>query len=154
HPARYFLNVGIYPLADRGDLVDETDLCREKRVGGVLDHLCRANVGRDDRRLRLEVAVRTGNTLARVAVGAAGCDAVGRTETHHSGAPAQTLGVAHAAESAARAVAAALERRKHPVAGADRHGAFVHHDQLATGRRVAAEALHCRAYLAHVGLTF
>src|SRR5437867_295914 len=44
-------DVGPDELADVGDLVDETDPCREKRVRGELDHLRGGDIGLNDRGL-------------------------------------------------------------------------------------------------------
>ena len=106
----------------------------------------------DDRRLGLQVAVQAGHALDRLGFGAAQHDAVRVAEVVDGGAFAQELGIADDAEARARAVAGALERGQHPVAGADRHGALVDDDQAALGWRVLAEAVRGGLDLAHVGL--
>ena len=48
--ARDLLHVGADLFAEIGDLVDEGDLGREERVGGVFDQLGGAPAGEQDRR--------------------------------------------------------------------------------------------------------
>jgi hypothetical protein len=43
--ARHLLHIGAHLLAQLGDLVDEGELGREKRVGGIFDHLGGAPLG-------------------------------------------------------------------------------------------------------------
>ncbi len=49
HPAGDFFDIRAQRLADIGDLIDERDLGREEGIGSVFDHLCRAQIGDDDR---------------------------------------------------------------------------------------------------------
>ena len=48
HAARDFFYIGAQSFADDADLVDEADARRQEGVGGVFDHLGRANIGDDD----------------------------------------------------------------------------------------------------------
>ena len=67
-PARHLDDVGAGLLADVGDLVDERDLGREKRVRGELDHLGAGDVGAHERRLerRVELDDRVAGPVAVV----------------------------------------------------------------------------------------
>src|SRR5579859_813967 len=152
HAARDFLHVGAEPLADTGDLVDKADLGCQERIRGVLDHFRGADVGLDDGRLGLQVAVEAGDAFDGLRLGAAQHDAVRMTEVIDGRAFAQELWIANHAEARAGPIARAFEGRQHPIAGADRHGALVDDDQAAFRRGVLAEAVRGRFDLGHVGL--
>ena len=154
HAPRDFLDIGAESLADAGNFVDKADLGCQKRVRGVFDHLGRAYVGLDDGRLRLKVAVQPRHAVDGPRVRAAEHDAIRMAEVVDRGSLAQKFGVADDAEVRTRAIAGALQSRQHPVTSADRHGAFVDHNQAALGRRMLSEAVGGRFDLGHVGFAF
>ena len=80
-PRATSFDVGAEALADRGDLVDEADLGGQERVGGVLDHLGRAQVGADDRRLGFRFAVQAGDALDARRIGATKDDPIRAAES-------------------------------------------------------------------------
>jgi hypothetical protein len=57
HSDRDLAHVGVDGFAEVRDRVDERDLRRQERVGGVLDHLRRRRVGDEHRRMHTLVEV-------------------------------------------------------------------------------------------------
>ena len=91
---RHFLDVRADLFAQRRDLVDEGDLGRKKRVGGVFDHLGAFQIGGHDREITQEQrAVNLGHHLGRAVVLHAHHHAVGAHEIVDRGAFAQKFGV-------------------------------------------------------------
>ena len=69
HANGHFVYVGAQLFADRRDFIDEADLGGEEGIAGVLDHLCRTQIGDDDPRAQREVEL--GHLLSGILVLAA-----------------------------------------------------------------------------------
>src|SRR5262249_11230181 len=94
--ARDFRHVGTDRLAQVGDLADEGDLHRQKRIGRVFDQLGRAALGVEQRRrVEVERAVEFRHALTCARIVAADDDAVGMFEIADRRALAQELRIRH-----------------------------------------------------------
>jgi len=147
HAARHFDHVRPQTLADVGDLVDEADLGRQEGVGGVLDHLRRAQVGDHDRGAQRQVKL--GHRVRRHAILRAKHGAVRTHEVVDGRAFPQEFRAAHHGELD-RARLGLADDVGHPVAGADRHGALVDDDQRMI--HDAGNRLGGHAHVLQVGL--
>ena len=120
HAAGDVLDIGADRLAQIRHLVDEGDLGRQERVGGVFDDLGAAPVGEQERRaVEIERPVDQLHHLPGALVVGADDDAVGPAEILDRRALAQEFGIGDDGKFlAGRGLAHdALDR----VAGADRH---------------------------------
>jgi hypothetical protein len=118
---RHFLHVGADPFAQISDFVDEGDLGREERIGGVFDQLCGSAPGVEDGSLvQIKRPVKLGHHVLCAWIVGADDDAVRVFEVLDGGAFAQELGVRDHGEIGVGA--RFLDDALHLIAGADRHG--------------------------------
>ena len=151
-PSQTCLMSGAHAFRDVGNRVDEGDLQRQKRVGGVLDELGALGVGHDDLRFR-HFFLRRRNNVRLLVVSArskrrvnflqqlggefvvrADYDAIGIQEVGHRRAFAQEFRVgSHREQPRTRAVE--KQRLAQRLAGPHRNGALLH-DYLALLNRL------------------
>ena len=80
-PARHFLYIGARTLGEIGNLVDEGNLGRQKRVSGIFDQFCGAPASIHDRRLvQIKRTVDLSDNLARAFVFGSDYNAIGMLE--------------------------------------------------------------------------
>ena len=123
--ARHLLHVGADLLGEIGNLVDEGDLGREKRVGGVFDQFGGAPGRVHDRRLvQRQRTIDVAEHLAAALVGSADHDAIGPFEIADRSTLAQELRIGGDHDIGRRIGLA--DDALHLVTGADRHRRFGH----------------------------
>ena len=128
HAARDEIDVRADLLADVRDLVDERDLGREERIGGVLDHLGRGHVR--DQLGAAERPVEAGDAVAeRLAALTPYDHAVGVLEVGDRAALAQELGIRGVGDAGQPP---SVERAPEARSGAGRDGRL--HDEHRVGR--------------------
>ena len=147
--ARYVLHIRADLLAQVGNFVDESDLGRQKRVGGVFDQLRRPPCREQHRRLVEEQrAVQFGHHGSRARILRADDDAVGDFEIADRRTFAQEFGVGDDGEFGIWPCL--TDDRFDGVAGADRYGRFVDDYRIA-GQRLG-DFLGGRMNIAQVGM--
>ena len=117
-------DVGADELAHVGDLVDEADAGRQKRVGGELHQLSRRDVGANH--LTVDPAVQLDDAIGVVGIERADDDTVRAREIGDGAALGEELRVRDVADVGQ---APCVEARPHVRARADGHGALHHHDR-------------------------
>ena len=131
--ARHVVHVGADLLAQIGHFVDERDLHRQERVGGILGQFRRLDAGEHDRRLdQIQRAVQPAHHLPRAFGLGADHHAIGAHEVADRIALAQEFGVGGDVEIKIRARRA--DDLRDAPAGADGHGGF-RHDHGVAGQR-------------------
>ena len=109
HAFRHDLDIGIDPLANSRDLVDERNSSGEECVRGVLDHLGSVEIGDEDR--RVELAVQRSDRLGGALVVRAEHQPIGVHEVVDRRPLLEELRVRHVADLAAAAYRAARAHR-------------------------------------------
>ena len=131
--ARHVLNVGPGLFAQIGDLVDEGDLRRQKRVGRVFGQFRGATPDKMQRRLvQAQGPINFGHDFPRARIVGADHHPVGTLEILDRRALAQKLRVRHDGEIGVRAKLA--DDPLDLVAGADRNRRFIDDDREAIQR--------------------
>ena len=131
--ARDILHIGADLFAQVGDFVDEGDLGRQKRVGGVFDQFRAAPVDEIERRLvEVERTIDLAHHFAGARIADADDDAVGPLEIVDRRAFAQKFRIRTTANSAPGAGFG--DDPLDLVAGSDRHGRFGDDDGKALDR--------------------
>ena len=148
HADSHFLHVGTQLLTDAGYFVDERNARGQESVGGILDHLGRAQVGNDDGGAQGQVEF--GHLGCRFPICGAQHNAVWVQEVLDGTAFPQKFRVAHHPEGHVLQLVT-VDDVGHPVARADGHCALVHDDDGMFHR--PRDALGRHAHVLQVGFT-